>query len=163
MLGSVFDAGDGELVDDVAGDSDDEEVAEALVEQDFGAESAICAGDDYGLRSLALGDIESGFDSLVGVVFETLGEPGVAFDDAAEGIFGVGVELFGNDGVAGLGGGFGADLCVQQGELQSNGEACDHRIFSYDCYRLLGVLFFRGRNCVFYDSSGANFCVEPLL
>lgn len=39
VFGGVFDARDGELIRDVAGDTDDEEVAEALVKQDFGAES----------------------------------------------------------------------------------------------------------------------------
>lgn len=45
------------------------------------------------MGDLTFGDFESLFDILVGVSFEALAEPSVAFDDAAECVFGVGVEL----------------------------------------------------------------------
>lgn len=93
MFGGIFDAGDGELVSDIPGNSDDEEVAEALIEQDLGAEAGVGAGEDDGVGDLTLCDFEAFIDILVGVCFEALAEPSVAFDNAAESVFGVGVEL----------------------------------------------------------------------
>ncbi len=45
------------------------------------------------MGDLTFGDFEAFVNILVGVGFEALAEPGVAFDDAAECIFGVRVEL----------------------------------------------------------------------
>lgn len=60
MLGGVFDAGDAELVDNVAGDTDDEDVSETLIEEDFGADAAIGASHNDRVRNLSFGDFFSG-------------------------------------------------------------------------------------------------------
>lgn len=115
MLGGIFDACDGELVSDVAGDADHEEVSEALVEEKFRAEPGVGAGENDGVGDLSLCDFESLIDVLVGVCFESLAESGVTFDNTAECVFGVWVEP--GDGFSvGLNGGFGLGFFAGEGD-----------------------------------------------
>lgn len=109
VIDPVFDAGGDVGVGDVAGDADDEEVAEALVEEEFRRHAGVGAAEDDGEG--VLGGFEGGAPvaGFVGVLQLTGDEAAVAVFESLEGIEG-------SDGRGGLVVGGGRGGFVGDGE-----------------------------------------------
>ena len=66
LLGGELDAADQRRRDDVAGDADDEEIAEALIEHELGGHTRIGAAEDDRERLLAVRDFRAAPGGLAG-------------------------------------------------------------------------------------------------
>ena len=65
VLDGVFYASDDVVIEDVAGVTDDEQIAQALIEEQLRGNTRVGAGEDNGERSLALGLFEAALTGLV--------------------------------------------------------------------------------------------------
>ena len=78
MLHGIFDGAEYMLVDDIAGVTDDEKVAEFLVEDDFGCHAAVGAAQYHGEGMLACAELFSQFRIIVFRCQGSRDEAGVA-------------------------------------------------------------------------------------
>ncbi len=74
----VLEAADHGIGDDLAGVAHDEQIAEALVEDDLGSQAGVRASEECGARRLAAGQSRALLDVLSGMFRLTGDEAGVA-------------------------------------------------------------------------------------
>lgn len=88
VFDGVFDTADSLVGDDVAGDADDEEIADALIEEEFGGNPGIGTTEDDGERVLTFGDFGSTDGGLIGVGERVFDVALVPFNQALESLVG---------------------------------------------------------------------------
>ena len=84
MLNGIFNGAEHVLVHHIAGIADDKEVAEFLVEDDFGCHAAVGAAEDHGERVLAFAEFLSVFDVRVFIGQCSRNKAFVAFFESLE-------------------------------------------------------------------------------
>ena len=69
MVDRILDAAETDEVGDIAGGADDEEISEAVIENQFGSDAAVRAGEHDDVRLLSRGELTAQRNHVIGVGF----------------------------------------------------------------------------------------------